>query len=490
MTEKVQILFYPGGGLGDAIVSMPVLSAVSEFFSDNAELDVFSTQNLEALQEIYHGFSFINQILPSPPGAEFILKESYDLVIVANELVNFEIKQKAQFAMPEFVKYAERGLKNRERFVAASHVGNLLNNQLGNHAVLLGLDRRTLPLFSLGMPSLQKSRPLLQIQPGALLFLEKHGLSHGEFITVQDGWDANFFQGNPKERPTKVWQANAWAKLVENIRLRHPNKKIVQLGSSKTGEDIPGVDLNLRGKTPLKDALALLKYAALHVDTEGGMVHMAHGLNTRSLVLFGPTNEKFFGYPDNKNLVPPCNNCWWLTSEWMNECVRDLEVPECMSFHKPTEVAAQVTECLTENQGIFLQAAYEQVPALHTSSTIMVVNDAARAGLLANEGHEVTHADPHRQKNVQKPVTDLNYEQYLARPTNLPAKNYSVEVLYFTAHGNQDEFAAELIEAARILKSGGHAVVQTEGQDVSAAFKRAGFQPPKGTGTTLLLRPA
>ncbi len=488
MTEKVSILFYPGGGLGDAVTSLPVMAAVHEYFGENSEIDITTGQNIEALAEIYHGIPFIHQIFPNPPGTEFVLGESYDLLVVANEQVLVQIKEKAQVAAPDFVKLALEGLEKRKVFGVANHVHNMANNQLGNHAVLLGLDRRSLPLYTLGMPNYLGNVPAMQLRPGALAVLGNYGLSASEYITVQDGWDANFPLNKPDGRPTKVWSTAAWAELVAEIRRRHPDKKIVQLGSLKTGADIAGVDLNLRGTISLRDALALLKYAALHIDTEGGLVHMAHALNTQSLVLFGPTNEKFFGYPDNKNLVPPCNNCWWLTDHWMSECVRGLEVPECMTHHKPVAVADAVSECLAARSPVSATASFSAPPAPPSDKSIIgVAGNAALAAQLAGAGHHVTHFDLSAQKNVQRPIGDMGYKHFLARPGNLPVKNQTLDQLYFTAHENNDEFAGELLEALRVLKPGGHAVIQAAGADIASAFAKAKLPTPAGTGNTILL---
>ena len=391
MTQPIQILFYPGGGLGDSLVSLPVIMAVREYFGDAAEIDITTGQNIEALREIYYGIPFVHQIFPNPSGTEIVLGESYDVVLSANEQVNAQIKEKAQAASPEFIERIQNGLKNREAFRLINQVPPLLNNQLGNHAVMLGLDRRSIPLYSMGLPNYHDTTAAVQLRPGALAVLDQYDLSAGEYITIQDGWDATFPLNQPDARPTKVWSAAAWAALVIEIKSRHPNKKIVQLGSLKTGADIVGVDLNLRGQASLRDALALLKYAALHVDTEGGLVHMAHGLGTRSLVLFGPTNEKFFGYVRNKNLVPPCNNCWWLTHEWMSTCVRGLAVPECMTSHTAQNVAAAVTECLLENVRPRGTANFAAPATLPVSANIAVVNNAMRAAELAAGGHNVTH---------------------------------------------------------------------------------------------------
>ncbi len=51
------------------------------------------------------------------------------------------------------------------------------------------------------------------------------------------------------------------------------------------------------------------------------------------MVFFGPTDPKFFGYPENINLsTDACmERCEWLTDDWTKNCARGLKVPVCMS---------------------------------------------------------------------------------------------------------------------------------------------------------------
>lgn len=495
VSASLSLLFYPGGGLGDSIVSLPVLYAIHEFFDGWADIDIVTGQNIEALRELYYGIPFVGDIVPCPPGAESVLAESYDAMVVANEQVVLQVKDKAQAYISDFVACVESGWKRRDAFGLANRVHNLLNNQLANHAVLLGLDRRSLPLYSMGMPNYHETMPAMQLHPGALDVLERHGLVAGQYITLQDGWDANFPLKTLDTRPTKVWPAAAWAALVVEIRARHPNMKIVQLGSAKTGGDIAGVDLNLRGKASLRDALALLKFAALHVDTEGGLVHMARGLHTRCVVLFGPTNAKFFGYARNKNLVPPCHNCWWMIQDWMSECLRGLDVPECMTHHTPAAVANAVSEILAENPAPRAAARYGAVPLPSSPGTIGVANNAALAMQFSAAGHAIIHFDLLQQKNIQRPLDGMAYRQFVARPSNLPVENQILDQLHFTADANANEFAGELLEALGVMKVGGQAVIHITAaarDATAAAFAKANLPPPAGepAETIILARTA
>ena len=133
---------------------------------------------------------------------------------------------------------------------------------------------------------------------------------------------------------------------MAGLRERCPQTKIVQLGS-KTSVPIAGVDLNLINTTTLPQAAALLRDAALHVDIEGGLVHVAASLGTRSVVLFGPTSLGYFGYPGNVNIASGfCGNCWGVTERWMETCPRGYGSARCMDLIDPARVVDAVISAM------------------------------------------------------------------------------------------------------------------------------------------------
>jgi hypothetical protein len=162
--------------------------------------------------------------------------------------------------------------------------------------------------------------------------LRRFGLAGREFITVHNGFDPNFIV--PERRATKCYPH--FDAVVPGLKATRPEMLIVQLGTT-TSEAIAGVDLNLIGRTSLAEAAALLRATALHLDNEGGLVHLAACYGRRSLVVFGPTPSDYFGYPGNINLDPlRCGGCWWIEESWMDRCPRSMTQPECM-FAQPPE---------------------------------------------------------------------------------------------------------------------------------------------------------
>ena len=86
---------------------------------------------------------------------------------------------------------------------------------------------------------------------------------------------------------------------------------IVHIGS-KDDEALTKVK-DLRGKTTLRETAALLSNAALFIGMEGGIVHLARAVNTRSVVIYTHyTLPEETGYVENVNLRRTDNYypCW------------------------------------------------------------------------------------------------------------------------------------------------------------------------------------
>ena len=95
----------------------------------------------------------------------------------------------------------------------------------------------------------------------------------------------------------------------------------------------------------MDDLLGLLQSAKLHISQEGGIPILRHVLKGGpSVVLFGPTDEKFFGYEENINITArTCPHpCEWLTKDWMKKCLRTNYQQPCMQDIKPKDVLSQI----------------------------------------------------------------------------------------------------------------------------------------------------
>ncbi|WP_332879971.1 glycosyltransferase family 9 protein [Oxalobacter aliiformigenes] len=159
--------------------------------------------------------------------------------------------------------------------------------------------------------------------------LDKYELTKKKFITIHRGID-----NDQIKESTKLWPQSHYNDLITKLKLSFPDIKIVQLGvSHERCESMQNIDINLIEKTTLPDIAALLKNAWLHIDCEGGLVHLRHALKGgKSVVIFGPTSPSFFGYSENINIRSDlCKYpCEWLTENWQKKCIRKSNKHICM----------------------------------------------------------------------------------------------------------------------------------------------------------------
>jgi ADP-heptose:LPS heptosyltransferase len=166
----------------------------------------------------------------------------------------------------------------------------------------------------------------------------KFGLSKQcKYITFQHGWGNKGYIPNKMQVSTHLWETKSWKELLKEIKIMFPGYKIVQVGLASP--HITCVDINLVGKTSFDELCSVLKYSSLHIDTDGGCVHLAKAVNTKSVVLFGPSNAEYVGYDDNINIVATsCRNCF-VIEKWHEKCLRGFKTPICMQSILPNFVA-------------------------------------------------------------------------------------------------------------------------------------------------------
>jgi lipopolysaccharide heptosyltransferase I len=115
--------------------------------------------------------------------------------------------------------------------------------------------------------------------------------------------------------PTKRWPAWYFRQLGERVRQEH-GLAIVTTGAPHERELCRevGADLDLAGKTTLRQLPVLLQRAALAVVNDSGPMHIAAAIGTPMVAMFGPTNPLRTG-PYRRELSVlraglPCSPCY------------------------------------------------------------------------------------------------------------------------------------------------------------------------------------
>ncbi len=141
---------------------------------------------------------------------------------------------------------------------------------------------------------------------------------------------------------TKEWGGERFASLA---RILAPHHSLVQLGSLRDPL-LPGVALDLRGRTSLREAAAVLANSEAFVGLEGFLVHLARAVDTPSVVIHGGrVQPSLFGYVANRNLHahPPCSPCGL-----RDGCPHDLA---CMTAISPDAVASALADVTQAAKG-------------------------------------------------------------------------------------------------------------------------------------------
>jgi len=171
-------------------------------------------------------------------------------------------------------------------------------------------------------------------------FLRQHGVSDKDrLIGVIPGAGESW---GPQAR-FRRWDAANYAKLVDKLIENSPSKFILM--GAKAEEELcaalarPGCKhlIESQGKTTIAQLAALIKRCRLVVLNDGGPLHIAVAVKTRTVSVFGPVDEQVYGPygPVSEHLVvkremscQPCYRRFRMTDCQHVSCLRNLSVDE------------------------------------------------------------------------------------------------------------------------------------------------------------------
>ena len=133
----------------------------------------------------------------------------------------------------------------------------------------------------------------------------------------------------------KRWPVDKFIDLTKKLHEKY-NCKFVLIGDQKDRElKWPESDyiLDLRGKTSIKEMGAVLQQVQLLITNDSAPMHIAAALKTKTVAVFGPTDEMIYGpFDQEENIVRlniKCMRC--MRKRCLFEkplCMYDLEVEE------------------------------------------------------------------------------------------------------------------------------------------------------------------
>lgn len=337
--DPINILIVSSGGIGDALYATALVRALFERF-DRPQI-VFLVENPAALSALENN-PYIVQALSLPGDrlttfvADTARLDIFDLIVDVRYAVSYATPPLSRVPF-EFVLGAHSRAAAWQKY--ARYDWPHLNNKFAKEAVKCGMAKLDLVGYTANLP-VSQSTPLHFFVEKELPSAVGESLGGRRFVTVHHGADKAMAGGSGLQ--TKNLPIETWIDLVS--RLHSAQILVVQVGESHE-QLIDGVSVDLRGKLALEQTAHLIKYADIHFDTEGGLVHLARAVQGTSVVAFGPTNVRFFGYPDNLNIAAKnCSDCWWTTTTWSARCPRGFAEPECMASFNAGELFAAFQE--------------------------------------------------------------------------------------------------------------------------------------------------
>ncbi len=169
-----------------------------------------------------------------------------------------------------------------------------------------------------GLSGSVRLRPYLYLSES-----ERHfgRFAHDQVVMMSSGMSARLPMLN------KEWSPERFAQLAARLHRLVP---VVQIGAA--GDPPLPLAIDLRGRTSLRQAAAVLANSQAFVGQVGFLMHLARAVDCPAIIVFGGREAPWqSGYICNRNLYRalPCSPCWRYNScDYERRCLTDITVDE------------------------------------------------------------------------------------------------------------------------------------------------------------------
>lgn len=299
-----QILIIRPGGIGDAVLTFPMIRALREHFRD-AHIDVLGEKRNVGVYRlngwVRDTFRYDESPFRFPLTLRRLRDRRYD-VVIDTEQYHYLSTIVANYINPSHIC----GFDTLGRGRFHTHRVHYIDTTYEIHLFL------NLAAALVGRPlAFDAERPFLEIDP-----------QWGE-------WAASVLP-NPKNRPIvvivpgastphKYWPPDRYAAVADWL-VREGNFVVI-LGGFDTlaaahriaGNHDPRYVLNLAGKTSLAQTAGILQHASLYVSSDTGALHIAYGVGVPTVHMFGSGIMEKWAPPGRRYVVVnkglPCSPC-------------------------------------------------------------------------------------------------------------------------------------------------------------------------------------
>ena len=351
--DKKKILIINIFGVGDVLFTTPVITNIKTKFP-SAFIGYVCNRRTEPLLLlnpkvdkvfVYEKDEFAEAFRRSKRGflkrisglLDEIKKEQFDVVLdlSLNKYASFFMKMAG---IRERIGY---NFKNRSPFLTRKIK---FEGYEGRHVVEYYLDL----LKELGIPPEQKNLEFFVPEKERLWaqsVLSQNGIKPNDMVVgVVPGGGASW----GKDAVFKRWPAEKYAVFMDKI-IENFSVKIILLGSpgerslcERVASMMRRNTVQMGGMTDLLQFAALLQQCKLAVANDGGPLHVASAVGTRTLSIFGPVDERVYGpYPRSRHMIVtkqiPCRPCYhkFKRAECEHQrCINTITVEEVVSKFK------------------------------------------------------------------------------------------------------------------------------------------------------------
>lgn len=343
-----KILFITLSNIGDVILSLPVLDALKESFAQSEITVMVGPRPKEILENnpridrliIYDKYAKLRDKIRL---FRELSKEKFDLVIdLRNSLYGALLP--ARYRTSPFLSIPRRIQHMKER-----NLYRLQKALKNNNKNLLRLN----PGMKLFSGSVQDTEYIATL-------LKNNGIVAGDkIIIISPGAGGD----------TRRWEAGKFAKLSSQLGKDY---KIILVGTHAHQpvtqyiyKNCPNKIFDFTGLTNLRQLAALLKRAAIMITPDTGTLQLASYLDTPTVALFGPSDEKRYGpWPNKFRVVKKDIFC--------RPCAKAhcrFGTVRCLRLVKVEDVLAAVKETLSTNykaQGIGSAQNFKRILIVRT----------------------------------------------------------------------------------------------------------------------------
>lgn len=335
--STVSVALKYGPGLGDSIIKKAFFIELVRLLPE-ALVDIYAPGGAKFIPPLYSDQLSFNCVVDDGGGKYFANRTNYTLALsvfrlIEVDFVNFSELEKHNL---NFASKIRRHIENHNKYKLSNFPATQNWIHYGR-ARFMGWNCYSLYKYT-GVFNVEQGKVEIPLDDSKKDTLRKYSLDN--YITINYGNGA--VGKGYKESSNKQWPLKYFSEFIALFKNTYDSSIVVQVGDNTT-EKIAGADRYIFG-ADIEELKFILKGAMLHIDIEGGLVHLATNLGTKCVVLFGPTQEYMYAYPENINIVSSsCSGCYGLYDNAFR-CAKDMKDPECMRSITPNIVMKRIEQ--------------------------------------------------------------------------------------------------------------------------------------------------